>query len=141
MANTEIKSVEPFADRISPQGHYFRVGYRVEGTDSVVSAIHIPVYVLEEEIASDLQLMTMLTPSGEIVSQIVGSAGFGSSGARTVTSIDKLVLETVGTDNLRREASPDELHGLLRALESAIDHVRTALAQARPDRGTAHEDR
>ncbi|MHC2313099.1 hypothetical protein ACVIHC_000145 [Bradyrhizobium diazoefficiens] len=135
MANALARTVEPFVDRVSPNeasanSPFFRVGYRTE--DDVLSSIDLPVDVLEEEIVSGLQLIVRVTPSGEVRSEIVGSAGLTLLGPRLITSIDDLVSQAVCKDNLHlEEASAKELISLLRILESAIDHVETALAQAR----------
>lgn len=136
MANALDPSIEPFVDRVflnhaSTDGHFFRVGYRTEGRGQILAALDLPIHILEQEIASGLQLVVTVTPSGNIVSQIAGSSGFDLLGPRSIASIDQLVSEAVSTDNIRlEEASTNELRGLLRTLESAIDHVKTALAQA-----------
>ena len=137
MANSLARSVEPFIDRVSPNqasayGQFFRVGYRTEGTDDVLSAIDLPVQILEEEIASGLQLITSVSPSGEVISQIVGSSGLTLLDPRLITSIEDLVSQAVCKDNVRlEEASANELFSLLRTLESAVGHVRAALAEVR----------
>lgn len=137
MANTLARSVEPFVDRIAPDQlsscrQLFRVGYRTEGTNDVLSAIDLPVQVLEGEIASGLRQVTSVSPSGEVTSEIVGSSGLTLLGARSITPIDDLVSQAVCKDNLRlEEASTNELFNLLRRLESAIGHVRAALQDMR----------
>ena len=137
MANALAPSVEPFVDRVlldrsSPDGYFFRVGYRTEGTDYVLSAVDLPVQVLEREVASGLQLVTTVTPSGEVVSQIVGSSGLALLSPRSITSIHSLVSQTISKDNLRlEEASTSELCDLLTTLEAAIDDVRAVLSQIR----------
>jgi hypothetical protein len=139
MANARVRSVEPFVDRVSPNQasayrQLFRVGYRTEGTDDVISAIDLPLQVLEEEIASGLQLVTSVSSSGGVTSQIVGSSGLTLLGPRLIASIDDLVSQAVCKDNLRlEEASANELYSLLRKLESAIGHVRAALAEVRSE--------
>lgn len=135
MANKLASPVEPFVDRVatnegSSNRQSFRVGYRSEGTDYVLSAIDLPVDVLEEEIASGLQLIASVSPSGEVTSQIVGSSGLTMLGPRLVTSIHELISQAVSKDNLRlEEASENELLSLLKILESAICRVRTALSE------------
>lgn len=135
MANELARAVEPFVNRVSPSeasanSPLFRVGYRTE--NYVLSTIDLPVDVLEEEIASGLRLVATVSPSGEVRSQIVGSSGLTLLGPRLITTIHDLVLQAACKDTLRlEEASAIELTNLLRTLESAIDHVRTALAQAR----------
>jgi hypothetical protein len=132
MANALTPSVEAFVDRVAADRHFLRVGYRTEGTDRILSAVDLPVHVLEEEVASGLQLITTVSLSGEVTSQIVGSSGLALLSPRTISSIHDLVSQAVSTDNLRlEEASTNELCDLLRNLEAALDHVRTALAQTR----------
>jgi hypothetical protein len=135
MANALAPSVKPFVDRVlldrsSADGLFFRVGYRTEGTDYVLSAVDLPVQILEQEVASGLQLVTTVTPSGEVVSQIVGSSGLTLPSPRSTPSIHNLVSQTVSRHNLRlEEASTSELCDLLKTLEAAIDDVRAALSQ------------
>ena len=131
MVNVRTASVEPFVDRVAlPDGRFFRVGYRAEGLDYILAGVELPVHVLEQEIASGLELVITVSPAGEIVSQIVGSSGLALLKPRAVASIDHLISATVSTSNLRlEEASTSELRGLLRSLELSIEHVRTALAQ------------
>jgi hypothetical protein len=139
MADVPASSVEPFVERVSvshasADGHFFRVGYRTEGTDHIISAVDLPNQILEQEIALGLQLVTTITASGEIVSQIVGSSGLSLLKPRSIASIHDLISEAVSMDSLRREeVSTNELCGLLRTLESAISRVRAALAQTTPE--------
>ena len=131
MTNVRTPLVKPFVDKVSlPDGRLFRVGYRAEGLDSILAGVELPAEVLEQEIASGLELVTTISPSGEIVSQIFSSSGLALLGPRSVVSIDRLISQTVSRDNLRLEEVPaSELRGLLRLLEASIEHVRTALAQ------------
>lgn len=137
MANALTQSCELFVERVSPNhpsadGQCFRLGYRTKGKGDILAAVDLPVHVLEQEIASGLEMVVTVTPPGEVVAQIVGSSGFNLLGPRSITPIQDLVSEAVSTDNLRlEEATASELRGFLRALESAIDHVRTALARTR----------
>lgn len=135
MANALAPSVEPFVDRVtcdhaSAGRPFLRVGYRIEGTDYILSAIDLPVQLLEEEIASGLGLVTAVSPCGEVTSQIVGSSGLSLPKPHSISSIRDLVSQAIRADNLQlEEASTNELCGLLRILEAATDQVRTALAQ------------
>lgn len=139
MVSTLARSVQPFVDRILPDQvsacrQLFRVGYRAEGTNDVLSAIDLPVHVLEGEIASGLRQIISVTLSGEVTSQIVGSSGLVLLGERSIASIDDLVSRAVCKDNLRlEEASASELFNLLRRLESAIGYVRIALPDVRSE--------
>src|SRR5262249_38320995 len=115
-------------------GHFFRVGYRTEGTDHILTAVDLPIHVLEQEIASGLELSVTLAPSGELTFHIVGSSGLSLLRSRSIAPMHQLISEAVSSDNLRlEEASTDELCGLLKTLESAIGHVRTALALVRSE--------
>ncbi len=131
MVNAHPPSVEPFVDRVSlPDGRFFRVGYRTEGLDHILAGVELPVYMLEEEIASGLELVTTVSPSGEVVSQIHASSGLEVLRTRSVVPLDRLILETVSTNSLRlEEASTSDLRGLLRSLEQSIEYVKTALAR------------
>lgn len=131
MANASQSSAEPFVDRVAlPNGRFFRVGYRAEGLDDILAVVEVPVHVLEDEIASGLELVIQVSPSGEVVSQIVASSGLDLLRPRTSVPINHLILETVGANSLRlEEASTSELRTLLRSLELSVEHVRTALAK------------
>ena len=122
---------KPFVEQVSfTEGRLLRIGYRADGVDSILASVELPVETLEQEIAGGLELVTTISASGEIVSQIYGSSGSVLEGARSIVSIDRLVSQTVDRDSLRLEELPaSELSGLLRSLEAAIEHVRIALAQ------------
>jgi hypothetical protein len=137
MANAIASSVEPFVDRVpvnsaSADKHVVRVGYRTEGTDDILTVIELPVDILEQAIASDLELVTSMTPSGEVVCQLVGSSGLTISKPRSLVPMRDLVSEAVSAQNLRlEEASTNDLHALLVDLESAVESVRDVLAGMR----------
>lgn len=122
---------KPFVEQVAmTKGRLLRIGYRAEGTDVILASVELPVEILEQEIASGLELVTAIRPSGEIVSQIFGSSGTVLEATRSIVSIDRLVSQTVDRDSLRlEELRASELNGLLRSLEASIDRVRTALAQ------------
>jgi len=134
MANAIASSVEPFVDRVpvnsaSADKHVVRVGYRTKGTEDILTAVELPVDILEQAIASGLELVTSMTPSGEIVCQLVGSFGLAISRPRSLVPVRDLVSKAVSADNLRlEEASTNELHALLVDLESAVESVKGVLA-------------
>jgi hypothetical protein len=129
MAHAHPPAVEPFVDLISrPTGHFARVGYRAAGLDQILASVELPIQSLEQAVTSGLELSTIVTPRGEIVSQIFGSSQSALSDLRSATSIDTLVSQTVSPNNLRlEEVSTKELGELLESLELAIKHVRAAL--------------
>lgn len=131
MTNARAPLAKPFVEQVSfTDGQLLRIGYRADGVDSILASVELPVEVLEREIAGGLELVTTISASGEIVSQIFGSSGSVLEGARSIVSIDRLVLQTVDKDSLRLEELPaSELNGLLKSLEASVEHVRTALAQ------------
>ena len=137
MSDTIAPSVEPFVDRVpvnnaSVDKHVLRVGYRTEGTEDILTAVELPVDVLEQAIASGLELVTSMTPSGEVVCQLVGSSGLAISRPRSLVPVRDLVSEAVSAQNLRlEEASTNELQALLLDLESAVESVRDVLARMR----------
>jgi hypothetical protein len=134
MANALASSVEPFVDRVPVNGaagdkHLVRVGYRTEGTEDILTTIELPAEILEQAVASGLELLTSMTPSGEVVCQLVGSSGLAISRPRSLVPVRELVSEAVSAQNLRlEEASMSELHALLVDLESAVESVRDVLA-------------
>lgn len=131
MTNVVTPSAKPFVEQVAmTDGRLIRIGYRADGMDFILASVELPVEVLEHEIASGLELVTTIRPSGEIVSQIFGSSGLALEEPRSIVSIDRLVSQTVGSESLRLEELPtSELSGLLRSLEASIEHVRTALGQ------------
>ena len=130
MTNSLARSVEPFVERVFPDRQFFRIGYRTAQTDDVLSAIDVPVSILEEEIASGLELITTVSATGEVSSKIVGSLGLILLGPRSNTSIEDLVSQAVCKESLRlEEVSVSELFDLLRKLETAIIEVKAAIAQ------------
>ncbi|MCA1457001.1 hypothetical protein I6F35_27915 [Bradyrhizobium sp. BRP22] len=131
MTNARTPLPKPFVEQVSfTGGRLLRIGYRADGVESNLASVELPVEVLEQEIAGGLELVTTISPSGEIVSQIFGSSGLVLERPRSIVSIDRLVSQTVDKDSLRLEELPaSELNRLLRSLEASIDHVRTALAQ------------
>ncbi|WP_440640801.1 hypothetical protein ACSHT2_06170 [Bradyrhizobium sp. PUT101] len=132
MADAQPQAVEPFVDLVSrPDGRFACVGYRAAGLGHTLASVELPIHVLEQAVTSGLELFTMVTPAGEIVSHIFGSSKSELSDLRSVNSIDRLVSQTVSPKNLRlEEASTTELGELLKSLELAIEHVRAALMQA-----------
>lgn len=133
MVDAPPQTVETFVDLVSrPDGRFARVGYRAAGLDRILASVELPIHVLEQAVTSGLELFTMVTPAGEIVSHVFGSSDSALSDLRSVTSIDRLVSQTVSANNLRlEEASPTELGELLKSLELAIEHVRAALIRIR----------
>ena len=131
MTNAHPSSAKPFVEQVPlTEGRILRIGYRADGAGSILASVELPVEVLEQEIASCLELVTTIRPSGEIVSQIFGSSGLALERPRLIASIDHLISQTVDSDSLRlEELAASELSGLLRSLEASIEHVRTALAQ------------
>lgn len=131
MTNARIPLPKPFVEQVAfTDGRLLRIGYRADGVETILASVELPVEVLEQEIAGGLELVTTISPSGEIVSQIFGSSGLVLERPRSIVSIDRLVSQTVDRDSLRLEELPaSELNGLLRSLEESIEHVRTALAQ------------
>lgn len=91
-------------------------------------SVELPIQLLEQAVASGLDLTTRITPSGKIVSDIRGWSETALTDLRLVTSIDILISQAVSPNNLRlEEASLAELHELLKSLESGIEHVKAAL--------------
>ncbi|KRQ00342.1 hypothetical protein AOQ73_19245 [Bradyrhizobium pachyrhizi] len=114
-------------DQPSMGNQVVRAGYR-QGEQDVVS-IDLPIQLLEMEVAAHLQMVIRLTPSGQIVSHLVGSSGSLLPEPRSTTSIEQLVSETVRAENIRlEETTASELRRLLTSLEASIDQVRAALA-------------
>ena len=134
MAYLAASPIEPFVDRVPLSGasadkHVVRIGYRTEGTENILTAIELPADILEQAIASGLEVVTSMTPSGEVVCHLVGSSGLAISGPSSLVPVRHLILKAIGADNLRlEEASANELRSLLADLESAVKNVQDLLA-------------
>lgn len=129
MVDAQLQALEPFVELVSrPDGRLARVGYRPAGLDHILASVELPVHVLERALTSDLEISIRVTPAGEVVSHIFSSSETALSELRFVTTIDRLISQTVNPKNLRlEEASPTELGELLKSLELAMEHVRAAL--------------
>ena len=132
MVNSSPSQIEPFVDRASGEqaSAIFRVGYRTTDSGDILAAVDIPVDVLEQKVASDLKLVTTVTPGGEVRSVVLDSCGLAPLRPPSVISIHQLISHAVSPDNLRlEEVSINELRRLLKILELAADSVRNALGQ------------
>jgi hypothetical protein len=123
------QTVELFVDLLNrPDGRFARVGYRPVGSEQALICVELPIQLLEQAVASGLDLTTRITPSGEVVCDIHGWSETALSDLRLVTSIDLLISQMVSPDNLRlEEASLAELNELLKSLELGIEQVKAAL--------------
>lgn len=131
MVDPQPQTVLPFVDLFSrPDGRFARVGYRTAGFDYALASVELPIQLLEQAVASGLDLSTRITPSGHVVSYICGRSEAAPLDLRFVTSIDRLISQTVSPSNLHlEEASSNDLKELLKSLELAMEHVRTALGR------------
>jgi hypothetical protein len=129
MVDAPPQTVDPFLDLVDrPDGRFALVGYRAAGLDHILTSVELPIFLLEQAVASSLEISTKITPAGEIVSHIFGSSEAVLSYPHSVASIDYLVSQAVCPSNLRlEEASSSELGELLKSLELAVQHVRAAL--------------
>ena len=104
MADASPSLVEPFVEQApfpsaSPEGRSLRIGYRIRGTDENLVVVELPVDVLEREFASSLRLVTLITPTGEVACQVIGSWGLALSEHRSRAPLELLVLDAANADS------------------------------------------
>ncbi|MET4418850.1 hypothetical protein [Bradyrhizobium sp. RT3a] len=109
----------------------YRLGYRVSETGTVVAAIEIPAWLLEEAISSNLTSSCRLTPDGSLISESSFEYGKACAGIGiSPMPLDQLIRATLAPQNLHmEEATAANLRTMLQRLEESTSVVREALAR------------
>ena len=126
--------LEPFMEPAHTKGRVngsaYRFGYRILGTEQVVSAVEVPASIVENTILQGALLSARSSPDGTITSQMSISYSANASSTREAKPIDELVRNAIDLDNLRmEEATAADLNTLLERLERSVSFVRDAIDQ------------
>jgi hypothetical protein len=127
--NGETVQLEPFAE---VTGGAYRFGYRSAGVTDYVSAVEVPIQVVEQTVLTRASLAVRVVPDGTVVSHMLWShAGDTTPDPPTdVEALDVLVRRAVNIENLRmEEATVSDLNMLLQRLECSISLVKAAIGQ------------
>jgi hypothetical protein len=127
--------IEPFIERpgvhqTSQADGSYRFGYRAVGTNDVVSSVEIPIRLVEEMILRSSSLSVVLTPDGQVISELSFQHYATSSMEKwsLPLPLDQLISATLAPKNLgMEEATTKELTALLQRLENSTMLVRAVL--------------
>lgn len=125
----ESVQLEPFAE---VAGDTYRFGYRTVGVSDYVSAVEVPIQIVEQTVLMRASLTVRIGPDGTVFSHMLSShaADATSDPPTDVDPLDVLVRRAVDTENLRmEEASVSDLNTLLQRLERSIGLVKDAIRQ------------
>ena len=129
MGGHETVQLEPFAE---VAGGNYRLGYRTVGVSDCVSAIEVPIQMVEQTVLARASLTMRISPDGTIISRMLWSlaADTPPDSPIVVESLDVLVRRAVNMENLRmEEATISDLNTLLQRLECSISLVKDAIGQ------------
>jgi hypothetical protein len=133
MNHRQMVQMEPFAE---VTGNAYRFGYRAIGTDDCLTAVDVPMSIVEQAVLTRASLAATVGPDGTVISHMLISHDGGSIPDihTDVASIDALIQRAVNTENLRREeATAADLSTLLRRLENSVRLVKGAISQMTSD--------
>lgn len=125
-------AMEAFVQRVD--GGRYQAGYRLAETQEVIASIEIAAETLDRTVASGLLFSIRITPDGNVVANLDARESFATNAdfPNLVIPIDRLVSETVDSENLRlEEADVTELNTLLSRLEYSVSIVKAALVRLR----------
>jgi hypothetical protein len=128
MNRLETIQLEPF---VEVTGDTYRFGYRTVGIGNCVSAIDVPMLVVEQAVLTRASSSVRVGPDGTVISHMLTSHVMGSPDLPTdVASIEVLVKRAVNAENLRmEEATAADLSTLLQRLEDSVRLVKVAISQ------------
>jgi len=122
---------EPFGEPSSLEasglkGEMFRFGYRVPGTETVLTAIEVPFSVIQQSIPQEVSVR--LNQYGAIIASLDFDGMDECKGIKEV-SLVQLVEEFIEPRHLSmEEIKSSDLEALLRSLECSIQLVRTTIS-------------
>lgn len=98
----ESVQLEPFAE---VTGDTYRFGYRTVGVSDYVSAVEVPIQIVEQTVLMRASLTVRIGPDGTVFSHMLSShaADATSDPPTDVDPLDVLVRRAVDTENLRME--------------------------------------
>jgi hypothetical protein len=129
MNGLEIVQLEPFAE---VAGDTYRFGYRTVGVSDYVSAVEVPIQIVEQTVLMRASLAVRIGPDGTVISHMLASnaADTVPDPPTDVEALDVLVRRALSTENLRmEEATVSDLNTLLQRLECSISLVKEAISQ------------
>ncbi|MCP3402792.1 MULTISPECIES: hypothetical protein [unclassified Bradyrhizobium] len=122
---------EPFGELLTSAGcltQMFRIGYRISGTDTVLTFTEVPFSVVRQWIPQEISVSVSLRQNGGLIA----SLELGETAERNVlkeVSLVQLVQELIEPHRLSmEEVKTSDLDVLLLALESSAQFVRTAIS-------------
>jgi hypothetical protein len=121
--------LEPFAE---VAGDTYRFGYRTVGVSDYVSAVEVPIQIVEQAVLMRASLTVRIGPDGTVFPHMLSShdANTAPDPPTDVEALDVLVRKAVNTENLRmEEATASDLNTLLQRLERSISLVKDAISQ------------
>lgn len=129
MNGLETVQLEPFAE---VAGDTYRFGYRTIGVNDYVSAVEVPIQIVEQTVLTKASVNIRIGPDGTVISHMLGShaSNITSDPPTDVEALDVLVRRAVNTENLRmEEATVSDLNVLLQRLECSIVLVKDAISR------------
>jgi hypothetical protein len=129
MKGLETVQLEPFAE---VAGDTYRFGYRTVGVNDYVSAIEVPIQIVEQTVLTRASLTVRIGPDGTVIShmQLSHTVDTTPDPPTEVEAVDVLVRRALNTENLRmEEATVSDLNTLLQRLECSISLVKDAISQ------------
>ncbi|XIA68011.1 hypothetical protein ACFIOY_20280 [Bradyrhizobium sp. TZ2] len=129
MNGIETVQLEPFAE---VGGDTYRFGYRSVGVSDHVSAVEVPIQIVEKALLTRASLTVRIDPDGKVISHMLWShaADITADSPTDVEALDVLIRRAVNTENLRmEETTVSDLNALLQRLECSISLVKDAISQ------------
>lgn len=129
MNGRETVQLEPFAEVAA---HTYRFGYRTIGVSDWVSAVEVPIQIVEQTVLTRASLTVRIGLDGTVISHVLWAhvANRTPDPQTNVEALDVLVRRAVNTENLRmEEATVADLSTLLQRLEYSISLVKDAISQ------------
>ncbi|BBB98542.1 MULTISPECIES: hypothetical protein [Bradyrhizobium] len=129
MQSAEIPALEPFSEVLSPtgarwSGEVVRLGYRIAGTDTVLTSIEVPLAVVRESIPRELAIN--LDPRGLVTASV--ECYTKETEFRAVSLVD-LVRQLLHADRIRmEEIGMSDLEALLHILKISMQLVEAKMA-------------
>ena len=119
--------LEPFAE---VAGDTYRFGYRAIGVSDYVSAIEVPIQIVEQTVLTRASLAVGIGPDGTVISHFPWPHTADTIPDPATEALDVLVRRAVNSENLRmEEATVSDLNTLLQRLECSISLVKDAISQ------------
>ena len=113
-----------------------RFGYRVAGTDTILTAIEVPLCVVQQSIPQKV-LLLRLNQDGTIVASPDFDGVGGCRGIKEI-SLVQLVEELIEPRHLSmEEIKASDLEELLRSLENSFQLVRTTVSALKSNEESA----